>query len=73
MRYWLIKVAPFRTSWTQIVRAGMFTLRSMRNPEARNHLAAMHIGDQVLFYHSQEERAIVGILEVTREAYPDPK
>jgi len=71
MRHWLIKFAPFRTSWSQIVRAGTFTLRGVRSPEARNHLAAMRIGDQVLFYHSQEERAIVGILEVTREAYPD--
>lgn len=72
MRHWLIKFAPFRTSWSQIVRAGTFTLRGVRSPEARNHLAAMRIGDQVLFYHSQEERAIIGILEVTREAYPDP-
>lgn len=72
MRHWLIKFAPFRTSWSQIVRAGTFTLRGVRSPEARNHLATMRLGDQVLFYHSQEERAIVGILEVTREAYPDP-
>ena len=72
MRHWLIKFAPFRTSWSQIVRAGTFTLRGVRSPEARKHLASMRIGDQVLFYHSQEERAIVGILEVTREAYPDP-
>jgi predicted RNA-binding protein with PUA-like domain len=72
MRHWLIKFAPFRTSWSHIVRAGMFTLRGVRSPEARNHLAAMSIGDPVLFYHSQEERAIVGVLEVTREAYPDP-
>ena len=72
MRHWLIKFAPFRTSWSQIVRAGTFTLRGVRSPEARKHLAAMRLGDNVLFYHSQEERAIVGILEVTREAYPDP-
>ena len=72
MRHWLIKFAPFRTSWSQVVRAGTFTLRGVRSPEARNHLAAMRLGDPVLFYHSQEERAIVGILEVSREAYPDP-
>lgn len=72
MRHWLIKFAPFRTSWSQIVRAGTFTLRGVRSPEARNHLAAMRLGDPVLFYHSQEERAIVGVLEVAREAYPDP-
>jgi predicted RNA-binding protein with PUA-like domain len=69
---WLIKFAPFRTSWTDIVRRGTFTLRGIRNPEARNNLAAMRKNDLVLFYHSQRERAIVGILTVTRTAYPDP-
>lgn len=72
MRYWLIKFAPFRTSWADIVRAGTFTLRGVRSPEARRNLAAMRVGDAVLFYHSQQERTIVGMLEVTREAYPDP-
>ena len=72
MRHWLIKFAPFRTSWADIVRASTFTLRGVRSPEARRHLAAMRIDDPVLFYHSQEERAVVGVLEVSREAYPDP-
>ncbi len=72
VRHWLIKFAPFRTSWSQIVRTGTFTLRGVRSPEARKHLASMRVGDLVLFYHSQEERAIVGVLEVAREAYPDP-
>jgi len=69
---WLVKFAPFRTSWTDIVRRGTFTLRSVRNPQARNNIAAMQIGDIVLLYHSQQELAIVGIMEVTRQAYPDP-
>jgi len=69
---WLVKFAPFRTSWTDIVRRGTFTLRGVRSSQARNYLAAMRIGDQVFFYHSQQELAIVGIMEVTREAYPDP-
>lgn len=72
MRHWLIKFAPFRTAWSDIVRAGSFTLRGIRSREARKHLAAMRIGDPVLFYHSQQERAVVGAMEVTREAYPDP-
>jgi predicted RNA-binding protein with PUA-like domain len=72
MRHWLIKFAPFRTSWAGIVRAGTFTLRGVRSPEACKHLAAMALADQVLFYHSQQERAVVGVLEVSREAYPDP-
>jgi len=68
---WLIKFAPFRTSWTDIVRRGTFTLRGVRNSQERNYLAAMRIGDRVFFYHSQQQLAIVGIMEVTREAYPD--
>lgn len=71
-RIWLVKFAPFRTSWVDIVRRGTFTLRSIRNRQARNYLAEMRIGDLVLFYHSQQELAIVGLMEVTREAYPDP-
>lgn len=70
--YWLIKFAPFRTAWTDIVRRGTFTLRGVRSPAARTFLSQMVRGDRVLFYHSQQELAIVGLLEVTREAYPDP-
>ena len=51
--YWLVKFAPFRTSWSEIVRHGSFTLRGVRNPAARNYLSAMRAGDEVLFYHSQ--------------------
>jgi len=71
-RYWLVKFAPFRTSWTDIVRRGTFTLRGVRSQQARNNLAAMRNGDPVLFYHSQQELAVIGLMEVTREAYPDP-
>ncbi len=70
--YWLIKFAPFRTSWVQVVKRGIFTMRGVRNIQARNNLTAMRLSDQVLFYHSQEERAVVGLMEVSREAYPDP-
>jgi predicted RNA-binding protein with PUA-like domain len=70
--FWLVKFAPFRTSWHDIVRAGTFTLRGVRSPAARKNLSAMRLGDAVLFYHSQEKRAVVGLMEVTREAYPDP-
>ena len=44
----------------------------VRNYQARNNLMAMKVGDRVLFYHSGEERAVVGIAEVVREYYPDP-
>ena len=70
--YWLIKFAPFRTSWAQIVKRGTFTLRGVRNAQARNYLTAMRVDDPVLFYHSQQERAVVGLMEVSREACPDP-
>jgi len=71
-RQWLIKFAPFRTSWAEIVARGSFTLRGIRSPEARNHLSAMRLGDLVFFYQSQQNQAVVGLLEVAREAYPDP-
>lgn len=71
-KFWLVKFAPFRTSWVEIVRQGGFTLRGVRNPAARNYLSAMRAGDEVLFYHSQQELAVVGVLAVTRAAYPDP-
>lgn len=70
--HWLIKFAPFRTSWAEIVARGSFTPRGIRSPEARKHLNTMRLGDPVLFYRSQQDQAIVGLLEVTREAYPDP-
>ena len=70
--YWLIKFAPFRTSWAEIVARGSFTLRGIRSPEARKHLSAMQLGDLVFFYQSQQNQAVVGLLEVFREAYPDP-
>jgi len=70
--HWLVKFAPFRTSWTDIVRRGIFTLRGVRSPAARKHLSEMLCGDTVLFYHSQKELAVVGVMQVAREAYPDP-
>ncbi len=47
-------------------------MRGVRNAQARNNLAAMRMGDQVLFYHSQHERAVVGLCEVEQLASPDP-
>jgi predicted RNA-binding protein with PUA-like domain len=72
LSHWLVKFAPFRTPWTEIVRRGTFTLRGVRSPAARKHLSAMRLGDTVLFYHSQKELAVVGVMAVTREAYADP-
>jgi len=71
-RFWLVKFAPFRTPWTEIVKRGRFTLRGVRSAAARKHLSDMRLGDAVLFYHSQQDLAVVGVLEVVREAYADP-
>jgi len=70
--FWLVKFAPFRTSWSDIVRRGSFTLRGVRSPAARMFLSQMKLGDSVLFYHSQQELSVVGVMEVKREAYSDP-
>ena len=72
LSHWLVKFAPFRTPWTEIVKRGTFTLRGVRSPVARKHLSAMRLGETVLFYHSQKGLAVVGVMAVTREAYADP-
>ena len=69
---WLVKFAPFRTPWSEIVRRGTFALRGVRNTTACKNLSRMRLGDLVLYYHSQQERSVVGVMEVTRTAYPDP-
>ena len=71
-RFWLVKFAPFRTSWSEIVRRGIFTLRGVRSPVARKNLKDMRLHDPVLFYNSQQERTVVGLMEVSRIAYSDP-
>jgi len=71
-QFWLVKFAPFRTAWSEIVRRGTFTLRGVRSHQARNNLAVMRKGDVVLYYHSQQELQVVGVMQVVREAFPDP-
>ena len=71
MNYWLIKFAPFRHSWQDILRNGHFEIYSVRNSQARNNLKAMKIGDEVLFYHSQQEKSIMGAMKVIEEAHQD--
>jgi predicted RNA-binding protein with PUA-like domain len=72
MNYWLVKSEPFKYSWDQFVKDGKTFWDGVRNYGARNNLKAMKKGDQVLFYHSNEGLAIVGIAEVVKEAYQDP-
>lgn len=71
MKYWLVKFAPFRYSWQDVLRNGRFEIYSVRNPQARNNLKEMKLGDEVLFYHSQEGNCIMGKMKVTEEAHQD--
>jgi predicted RNA-binding protein with PUA-like domain len=72
MAYWLVKSEPGTWSWDQHVKAGVEGWDGVRNHQACNNMKAMKIGDRAFFYHSGGERAVVGIVEVTREYYPDP-
>lgn len=72
MNYWLVKSEPSVYSWDQLVKDKKATWDGVRNFAARNHMKAMKKGDQVLFYHSNEGLAIVGITEVAKEFYQDP-
>jgi predicted RNA-binding protein with PUA-like domain len=73
MAYWLLKSEPSSWSWDEQVAAGaMGTFWSgVRNHTAKNHLKAMKPGDRAFFYHSGDEKAVVGVVEVTRDYYPD--
>jgi predicted RNA-binding protein with PUA-like domain len=70
--YWLVKSEPFKYSWEKFTKDGSTVWDGVRNYQARNNLKAMKKGDQVLFYHSNEGMAVVGIAQVAKEAYPDP-
>jgi predicted RNA-binding protein with PUA-like domain len=72
MQYWLVKSEPFKYSWDQFLKDKRTFWDGVRNYQARNNLLAMRAGDQVLFYHSNEELAVVGIARVVKEAYQDP-
>ena len=70
--HWLVKSEPSTYSWQRFVEEGGTRWDGVRNPAARANLGAMKKGDAVLFYHSGEGKAVVGLARVTREAYPDP-
>ena len=71
MAYWLMKSEPGSYSWDDLVRDGGTMWDGVRNNAARLHLRAMKPGDQAFFYHSMEERSVVGIMKVTGSAQPD--
>jgi predicted RNA-binding protein with PUA-like domain len=71
-QYWLVKQEPTAYSWDQFVADGKTDWTGVRNFQARNNLRAMKSGDQVLYYHSVNGKAVVGVAVVSREAFPDP-
>ena len=71
MKYWLVKQEPAAYAWDQFVRDGVTAWTGVRNFQARNNLRDMALGDRALYYHSVTGKSVVGIAEVSREAYPD--
>src|SRR5947208_1407958 len=72
MAHWLLKSEPAKYSWDQMVKDKRTHWDGVRNFQAANNLRAMKQGDRAFFYHSNEGKDIVGIIEIVRPFYPDP-
>ncbi len=72
MNYWLVKSEPEAYAWSQLAKDGVTAWTGVRNFAARLHLRAMKSGDRAFFYHSGDEKSVVGLAHVVKEAYPDP-
>jgi predicted RNA-binding protein with PUA-like domain len=70
-QYWLVKSEPETYAWADLARDGRTAWTGVRNYAARLHLKAMRPGDRVFFYESGPSKAVIGIAEVTRAAFPD--
>ena len=70
--YWLVKSEPDAFSWDQQMANGVEPWTGVRNAQAAANLRAMRAGDRAFFYHSNIGKEVVGVVEVVREAYPDP-
>jgi predicted RNA-binding protein with PUA-like domain len=70
--YWLVKSEPAKYAFSDLERDGKTVWDGVRNNAAALHLKSMKVGDEVLYYHSQEGLAVVGVAKVGREAFPDP-
>lgn len=73
MSYWLLKTEPETYSWNDLVKDKKTVWDGVKNFQARNNLKAMKNGDWVFIYHTGSEKAVIGIAQVKKEAYPDPK
>jgi len=71
MAYWLMKSEPGAYSWDDLVRDGSTYWDGVRNYQAANNMKKMKKGEKAFLYHSVTEKQIVGVMEVTREYYPD--
>lgn len=74
MTYWLMKTEPSDWSWSEQVKKGAkgTPWTGVRNPQARANMKAMKKGDLAFFYHTGDEKSVIGIVKVVKEAYPDP-
>lgn len=72
MSFWLMKSEPSVYPWSQLVTEKRTGWSGVRNFQANNNMKAMKVGDEAFFYHSNEDRAIVGIMEIVTPWYPDP-
>jgi len=70
--HWLVKSEPFKYSWDMLVRDGATTWDGVRNNQAAIYLRSMKLGEELLFYHSNEGLAVVGIARVAAEHFIDP-
>ena len=73
MAHWLMKSEASSYSWDDLVRDGGTEWDGVRNPTARINLRSMKVGDEAFFYHSMDEKQIVGIMRIVQEAQPDAK
>ena len=72
MKYWLIKSEPSTWSWDNQIKENIAMWDGVRNYQARNNLMSMKVNDLCFFYHSVNEKKIVGIVSITKEHYTDP-
>jgi predicted RNA-binding protein with PUA-like domain len=72
MNHWLLKTEPDSFSWSDLQKAGKATWDGVRNFQARSNLKEMKKGDLAFIYHTGDEKSVIGIAKIEREAYPEP-
>ena len=72
MAYWLMKTEPDDYSWAQLAEDGIAVWDGVHNHQAARNMRAMKTGERAFFYRSMQDPAVVGVMEIVREAYQDP-